>query len=90
MLHQTRVVKQEFNDLPEVLALGLFAQHVDLGHKCGDIHACFTRQGADCIVQRTPHSAGSILQLFNAARADTTWRKVDDAHKTRVVAWVFK
>ena len=89
MLHQTRVVKQEFNDLPEVLALGLFAQHVDLGHKCGDIHACFTRQGADCIVQRAPHGPGSILQLFNAACAYATGRKVDDAHKTGVITWVF-
>ena len=90
VLHQTAVVKHQAHDIAQVQARGLFAQHVHLGHKAADGCARAPAHAADGVPQGTPRSAGHVLQLLHAARANAARREVDHAHEAGVVVGVFE
>ena len=88
MVHQAGFVEHQVNDLAQGHALSLLTQHIDHGHKSGQIGPGLAGGGAHRIVQRTTCRTGCVLQLLDAAGPNATRRKVDHPQKTGVVVGV--
>ena len=88
MGHQARLVQHQVDDLAQREPFSLLTQHIDHGHKRGQIGPGLAGSGADRIVQRTACSTGCVLQLLDAARTNAAWRKVDHPQKAGVVVGV--
>ena len=90
MRFKPAVRQHQPNDFAQAHALGLLAQHIELGDKGAQVGAGLARHGADAVVQGTARGARNVLQLLDAARTDAARRKVDHAHEAGVVVRVLE
>ena len=88
MLEQAAVLQHQLDDLAQAPALGLLAQHVDLGDEGRQLGTGRAAQAAGRIMQRTAQGARGILQLLDRTRANAARRKIHHAQQAGVVVRV--